>query len=203
MQTQPMQTPPPQTPPMPPRPVQTPSMNRQPRKRSAVTAVVLGILALVALGIWVAPSLMDRDTEPATPPAAAVSTPAEPAAPRRATAPRAVARKNVERTTIAPDVVPTLPATQPALQARLKPVLNRGTRIEKAAEGFRDAEQFATVAHAARNTGVPFAVLKHRVLEEDQSLARAIRASKPDVDAEREVMRANNAARFDIAVITG
>lgn len=75
--------------------------------------------------------------------------------------------------------------------------------MEMAAEGFRDAAQFAAVAHAARNTGVPFAVLKHRVLEQDQSLARAIRESKPDLDAEHEARRAANAARFDIAVITG
>jgi hypothetical protein len=96
-----------------------------------------------------------------------------------------------------------VPATQPDLQARLKPVLNRGTRMEMAAAGFRDAEQFATVAHAARNTGVPFAVLKHRVLEERQTLARAIRSSKPDLDAQREVVRARRAARDDIAAITG
>ena len=112
-------------------------------------------------------------------------------------------KKDTEKTTIAPDVVPTLPATQPELHARLKPVLNRGTRMELAAEGFRDAEQFATVAHAARNTGVPFAVLKHRVLEEHQTLARAIGESKPDLDAEHEATRASNAARYDIAVITG
>ena len=129
---------------------------------------------------------------------------AETAKPRRAPAPRAtVAKKDTEKTTIAPDVVPTLPATQPELHARLKPVLNRGTRMELAAEGFRDAEQFATVAHAARNTGVPFAVLKHRVLEEHQTLARAIGESKPDLDAEHEATRASNAARYDIAVITG
>jgi hypothetical protein len=125
----------------------------------------------------------------------------ETATPRRA--PRAIATRNAAKTTIAPDVVPALPATHAELQARLKPVLNRGTRMASAAEGFRDAEQFAAVAHAARNTGVPFAVLKHRVLEQDQTLARAIRASKPGVDAEREATRARNAARFDIAVITG
>jgi hypothetical protein len=171
------------------------------RKHTRV-ALIVGVLAVVALGVWWGPSLMDRmdrDTEVAAPPAAAVS----PAKPRRA-APRAtVAKKDTEKTTIAPDVVPTLPATQPEVQARLKPVLNSGTRMELAAEGFRDAEQFATVAHAARNTGVPFAVLKHRVLEQDQTLARAIRESKPELDAAREVTRASNAARFDIAVITG
>jgi hypothetical protein len=167
-----------------------------------LTAVMVGVLALAALGFWWGPSLMDRET-PTAPPTAAATPSTDAAKPRRVPAPRAVAKKDVERTTIAPDVVPTLPATQAELHERLKPVLNRGTKMELAAEGFRDAEQFATVAHAAHYTGVPFAVLKHRVLEQDQSLVRAIRESKPDVDAEREVTRARNAARFDIAVITG
>jgi hypothetical protein len=172
-------------------------------RKHTLVALIVGVLAVAALGVWWGPSLMDRDTEVTAPPAAAVS-PSETAKPRRAPAPRAtVAKKDTEKTTIAPDVVPTLPATQPELHARLKPVLNRGTRMELAAEGFRDAEQFATVAHAARNTGVPFAVLKHRVLEEHQTLARAIGESKPDLDAEHEATRASNAARYDIAVITG
>ena len=173
-------------------------------RKHTLVALIVGVLAIAALGVWWGPSLMDRDTEVTAPPAAAASPSAETAKPRRAPAPRAtVAKKDTEKTTIAPDVVPTLPAMQPELYARLKPVLNRGTRMELAAEGFRDAEQFATVAHAARNTGVPFAVLKHRVLEEHQTLSRAIGESKPDLDAEHEVTRANNAARYDIAVITG
>ena len=173
-------------------------------RKHTLVAVIVGIVAVAALGVWWGPSLMHRDTDIAAPPAAAVSPSAETAKPRRAPAPRATAaKKDTEKTTIAPDVVPTLPATQPELHARLKPILNRGTRMELAAEGFRDAEQFATVAHAARNTGVPFAVLKHRVLEEHQTLARAIGESKPDLDAEHEASRASNAARYDIAVITG
>jgi hypothetical protein len=172
-------------------------------KKYTLTALIVGVLAITALGVWWGPSLMHRDTEVTAPPAAAVSPSAEPATPRRAPAPRAVAKKEVEKTTIAPDVVPTLPAGHPELQARLKPVLSRGTQMELASEGFRDAEQFATVAHAAHNTGVPFALLKYRVLEQDQPLARAIRQSKPGLDAEHEVTRASNAARFDIAVITG
>jgi len=172
-------------------------------RKSTLTAVIVGVLAIAALGVWWGTTRMDRYTEVAAPPAAAVSPSAETAKPRRAPAPRTVATRHAEKTTIAPDVVPVLPATQPALQEQLKPVLNRGTRMAQAAEGFRDAEQFATVAHAARNTGVPFAVLKHRVLDERQTLARAIRASKPDLDAEHEVTRARNAARFDIAVVMG
>jgi hypothetical protein len=167
------------------------------RKHTAA-ALLVGVLAVGALGVWLGPSLMDRESEVSAPPAAAASPAAEPATPRRAVAPRTAVRRDVEKTTLA-----AVPATQPDLQARLKPVLNRGTRMEVAAAGFRDAEQFATVAHAARNTGVPFAVLKHRVLEERQTLARAIRSSKPDLDAQREVARARRAARDDIAAIRG
>ncbi len=172
-------------------------------RKHTLVALIVGIVAIVALGIWLRPSFMDRDKAATEPTAAAVPPLAETAKPRRV-APRAtVAKKDTEKMTIAPDVVPSLPATQPDLQARIKPLLNRGTKMELAAAGFRDAEQFAAVAHAARNTGVPFVVLKHRVLEQDQTLARAIRESKPDVDAEREATRARNAARFDIAAVMG
>jgi hypothetical protein len=85
----------------------------------------------------------------------------------------------------------------------LKPLLNRGARMEIAAEGFRNAEEFATVAHAARNTDVPFMVLKHRVLNEGRSLADAIHDSKPEVDAKAEVARATAAAQADIAAVVG
>jgi hypothetical protein len=171
-------------------------------RKHTLTALILGVVAIAALGIWWAPSFMDRDAVVREPAAAVETPPAEAPKARRAPAPRAAARP-AEKMTIAPDVVPALPASEPELQARLKPVLNRGTRMELAAEGFRDAEQFAAVAHAARNTGVPFAVLEHRVLEEGKTLPRAIRESKPEVDAEREATRARNAARFDIAVVTG
>ena len=83
----------------------------------------------------------------------------------------------------------------------MKPVLARGTKINLAVEGFSDAEQFATIAHAARNTQVPFILLKHRVLTEHRSLADAIRASKPDLDAEAEVERARSAAKSDLAAL--
>jgi hypothetical protein len=75
--------------------------------------------------------------------------------------------------------------------------------MQVAAEGFRSAEEFATVAHAARNTNVPFMVLKHRVLDEGQTLADAIHDAKPDVDAKAEVARAQAAAKSDIAAVVG
>jgi hypothetical protein len=72
-----------------------------------------------------------------------------------------------------------------------------------ASEGFRDAEQFATVAHASRNTAIPFMVLKHRVVIEGKTLAAAIRESKPDLDATSEATRARSEARADLAKLTG
>lgn len=157
-------------------------------------ALTVGLAGAIALGVWVAPRVMNRDTPSADAVAADV---AEPAAPVVEKVP--VAR----RRPAAVDKVAALPASAPAVHDRLKPVLNRGTKVEIAAEGFSTAEQFATVAHAARNTEVPFMVLKHRVLDEGKTLAAAIRESKPNVNAVAEVRRARAAAREDIAALVG
>ena len=90
----------------------------------------------------------------------------------------------------------------PELQERLKPLLNRGSDMTLAARDFRDAEEFAAVAHAARNTSVPFVLLKHRVLNEGKTLAAAIRESKPDLNAMSEANRARAEAKSDIAALT-
>jgi hypothetical protein len=96
-----------------------------------------------------------------------------------------------------------MPASEPRLHARLKPVLNPGARMTVASEGFRSGEEFAAVAHAARNTNVPFMVLKHHVVEEGQTLEHALREVKPEVDAKAEVARAQAAAKSDVAAIAG
>jgi hypothetical protein len=98
---------------------------------------------------------------------------------------------------------PEIALSAPELHERLKPLLNKGTDITLAAEGFRNAEQFATLVHAARNTEVPFVVLKHRVLTDGKTLAAAIRESKPDMDAMMEANRARAQARSDIARLRG
>jgi hypothetical protein len=95
-----------------------------------------------------------------------------------------------------------VPATEPQLQDRLKPVLNRGAKMDIAAAGFTSGEQFATVAHAARNTSVPFMVLKHHVLDEGRSMADVIHQYKPNLDAKAEVARARAAARTDLVGIS-
>lgn len=156
-------------------------------------ALTAGLAGAIAVGVWGVPRLMDR-----------MDTPDEPVARVEATeAPAPAKVPAARRRPAAVNRVAALPASTPELHDRLKPVLNRGTKVAIAAEGFRSAEQFATVAHAARNTEVPFMVLKHRVLEEGKSLTAAIRESKPDVNVAAEVRRARAAAREDISAIVG
>jgi len=163
-------------------------------KAAALTAGFVGAVALgVAIGPSITDRLSDRDAHMTKPAAVAEQSPAASASRARTSAPRAEARPNAA----------AIPASEPKLHERLKPVLNRGTRMEIAADGFASAEQFATVAHAARNTEVPFMVLKHRVLTEKRSLADAIQQSKPDVNAKAEVARARNAAKADIEALAG
>ena len=149
------------------------------------SALVLGLAGAFALGVWTGPQLTSRvaDQELA---AEAGSTSA---APRAAAA--VVAKVNA------------VPASEPELHKRLKPVLNPHTDVSSAATGFRDAEQFAAVAHAARNTGAPFQVLKHQVLTEGRTLTAAIRAARPDADAAVEAERARVMARGDVVAIAG
>ena len=158
------------------------------RKKVALTA---GLAGAIALGVWAVPRLMDNDWRSTAAMVADIAEPAAPAA-EKAPAPRRAARVSKAA---------ALPASTPALHDRLKPVLNRGTKMEIAAEGFASAEQFATVAYAAHNTEVPFMVLKHRVLDEGKTLAAAIRESKPGVNAAAEVVRARQEARREISAI--
>ena len=155
-------------------------------------ALIGGFIGAFTLGVITAPYIYD-DGEVAT--FTAVSQEPEepvtpvPAKPRAAVAPRVAARA------AAPAIAPS--ATE--LHAQLKPLLNKGADMAMAADGFRSAEQFAAVAHAARNTQVPFVLLKHRVLTEGKTLAAAIRESKPDMNAEAEANRAFAEARSDLA----
>jgi hypothetical protein len=157
--------------------------------------LIAGLTGAIALTIWATPRLIDLSNERSAQPAAAVTEPAAAPAPE----PRAERARPVRRE----PVVPAVAVDAPELHARLKPVLNRGTKLDLADDGFTSAEQFATVAHAARNTGIPFVVLKHRVLEEGKSLSAAIKESKPDLDAAAEARRARAAARDDLKGIGG
>jgi hypothetical protein len=160
-----------------------------------MTALGLALAGAFALGVWTGPQITQRADRTASVSEetgivpGADSLPVETAAPARAARAATSAR------------AATVDVSMPELQARLKPVLNRGANMMLAAEGFKSAEQFATVAHAARNTAVPFLLLKHRVLNEGKSVADAIHESKPAVDATVEAQLARAQARSDIAAI--
>jgi hypothetical protein len=158
-----------------------------------MTALSLGFVGCFALGVWTGPHITKRADS-------AVSAVHDTVTPGTQGEAKADAARSTRRAA-APTV--RVAVSEPALHDRLKPVLNRGANMSIAAEGFRSAEQFATVAHAARNTEVPFVLLKHRVLNEGKSVAEAIRESKPAVNAAVEANLARAQARSDIASIAG
>jgi hypothetical protein len=181
-------------------------------KTGKFSAATLGLVGGIVLGAWIGAEmtqLRDKTTpEPATVTTQAVEEPAAPTAPikpkrvTRAARVASGAAVDAPAPEAAPKLVMTIPVSAPELHARMKPVLARGTKLPLAIEGFTDAQQFATLAHAARNTQVPFILLKHRVLTEGQSLEDAIRASRPDIDARVEALRAMGEARADILSLT-
>jgi len=182
-------------------------------KASTLTAAFIGVFVLgVAVGPSVKDLFPDRQPRAAVEPAQTMATPVADQATARAPArstPRARAKASNENAPTAASARRStsarsaMPASEPRLHARLKPVLHSGARMAVAAEGFRSGEEFAAVAHAARNTNVPFMVLKHRVVDEGRTLEDALRGVKPDVDAKAEVARAQAAAKSDVAAIAG
>ena len=60
---------------------------------------------------------------------------------------------------------------------------------------FQRRDAFVSTAYAAKNTGIPFVVLKHRMLKEGHTLSEAIRMSRPELDAVLEMERARTKAR--------
>ena len=183
-------------------------------KTGKTSAATLGLVGGLVLGAWIGSELTTSRTvapEPSAVTTEAVQAslaPAAPAKPKRATRVTRVTREASGGAVVAPipestpKLVMTIPVSAPELHARMKPVLARGTKLPLAVEGFTSAEQFATIAHAARNTQVPFILLKHRVLTEGQSLEEAILASRPDIDARTEANRARDEARSDMQALT-
>ena len=181
-------------------------------KTGRTSAATLGLVGGLVLGAWIGSELTTSRENVAAPVAVTAPADEEPAAPA-APKPKRVTRVaravsddggavvDAPASESAPRLVMTIPVSAPELHARMKPVLARGTKLPLAVEGFASAEQFATLAHAARNTQVPFILLKHRVLTEGQSLEDAIRASNPDVDAKTEALKAMGEARGDMLAL--
>ena len=159
---------------------------------SKVLALSAGLAGAMALGIWIGPHITGPG-DGATPAESSAQMSRAESAPAAASAPAPRQIATVE------PALPNIPASSPDLQRRLKPVLTEGADLKIASKGFRDGEQFATVAHASRNTGVNFMLLKDRVVGQRKSLAAALRELKPEVNAVKEANRARVMARADIA----
>ena len=180
--------------------------------KGKTSAATLGLVGGLALGVWIGSEMTSGRQAVAPEPAAVIAQAPEEAAvtPQPAKPKRVVRAARAEKPAAveapapesAPKLVMTIPVSAPELHERMRPVLARGTKIPVAVEGFTSAEQFATLAHASKNTQVPFILLKHRVLSEGQSLEEAIRASKPEIDAKAEVAKARAAAKEDIAALS-
>jgi hypothetical protein len=165
------------------------------------------VLGGFLIGIWIGPRVMHGpDVSPSLVGLVPGATPEETAAaladepPLTVETTRSGARPARPRS-LKRVATPTVAASAPLLQKRLKPLLNQGADMTIASQGFRDGEQFATLAHAAHNVDVPFMLLKHRVLNQGQTLAEAIRSSKPELNAATEAERARAEARSDVAAL--
>ena len=152
--------------------------------------MALGMAGAFALGLAVGPQLDANRIAGPVPTATAAPT----------------ARSETTVKTAGPASAPllerVLAATAQPVQQHVKRLLNDGADVHLAAAGFSNARELMTVAHAARNTEIPFILLKHRVLDEGMSLARAIRASKPELNEDAEVNRARADAKADLARIS-
>ena len=163
-----------------------------------------GVVAAFAVGVMTGPTIRDNWSRMRAPQAAVAPPSIETSAPApvKAERPAVRTRSSSSRTHEAAAAKKPSNAIQrievsmwePELRNRVKAVLNPGSRLEIAAADFDSSEQFVTTAYAARNTKVPFVLLKDRQVNQGQSLAEAIREFKPDLDAKAEVQRARIAA---------
>lgn len=90
-------------------------------------------------------------------------------------------------------------AANPALAARLQPLLPAGMTLQNAAQGFRNVGQFVAALHVSQNLNIPFAQLKAEMTGTDHdSLGQAIHELQPNVDAKAAAKTAAQEARADI-----
>jgi hypothetical protein len=164
--------------------------------------LAVGFLGAFALGVGVSPYMRDRPVQHESFQAPVFET-GRAVATQPGERPDSRAARSAAPVTRAAEVGEEIPLSSPALHARAKPLLNEGADMALASKDFKSAQQFMTIAHASRNTGIPFVLLRHRVLNEGKSLATAIRESKPEINAPIEADRAVAEARSDLAALTG
>ena len=175
-----------------------------------VGLLTAGFVGVFALGVMTGPTIRENWSRTNAPETAVAAPTAErsASAPVKADRPPPRARSSSSReddvvaAKKASNTIRIIPVSlwEPELRDRVKAVLTPGSHLEIASADFESPEQFVTVAHAARNTKVPFMVLKDRVLNQGQSLSEAIREFKPELDARAEVTRARAAARSDLEI---
>ena len=158
------------------------------------TALALGLAGAYAIGVWTGPYVMESARMTGSETTTPVVQVDQPSA--REDVPQPANR--VARAVAGPASSPFEPimtASATPVQQHAKSLLNQGTDVEMAADGFDDATLFVSTAYAARNTGIPFMLLKHRMLKEGRTLSEAIRMSKPELEAVLEMERARTKAR--------
>jgi hypothetical protein len=157
------------------------------------TLLTIGLAGALAIGIGLSIANHRESTSPDS--AKVTNAPAAGVAAERSTKPVPASRADAVKAV----AMRPVPPKSPELEHRLKPLLNRGTNMDSAAEGFKDWRDFATIAHASHNTQVPFMVLKHHVLNEGRTVESVIAEFKPELDAKAEASRAREEASQDLA----
>ena len=95
--------------------------------------------------------------------------------------------------------VPVQIAGNPALAARLQPLLPAGLTLAEAATGFKNQGQFIAALHVSRNLSIPFTDLKAQITGPSHaSLGQAIHTLKPSADADTVTVAAQKAADEDV-----
>ena len=94
-------------------------------------------------------------------------------------------------------------AANPALTARLQPLLPAGMAMTDAAQGFKNQGQFVAALHVANNLNIPFADLRTAMTGPDRlSLGKAIQQFRPGIDKKTvaaDVKTAEAEAKEDLA----
>ncbi|SRR5712692_3047966 len=88
------------------------------------------------------------------------------------------------------------------LSSNLQGLLPKGTNLQDAAKGFDHLGQFVAAVHVSHNLGIPFDDLKAKMMNGD-SLGQAIHELKPNVDAKKETIKANQQALEDMEKSAG
>jgi hypothetical protein len=103
----------------------------------------------------------------------------------------------------APVPVPQKITANPALLARVQPLVPSGLTVSAAASGFKNQGQFIAALHVSRNLNIPFAQLKAEMTGADHdSLGQAIHELRPAANVKTALATARQEARADIKATT-